>query len=49
VLGAFSGAGNSIMPLAAGNAHGSDFQETIIQIMMYPAAPTGIIAFALVL
>jgi hydroxylaminobenzene mutase len=43
------GAGSSIMPLAAGGARGSDFQETVIQIVMYPAAPTGIISFALIL
>ena len=30
-------------------ARGSDFQETVIQILMYPAAPTGIISFALIL
>ena len=41
--------GSSIMPLAAGGARGSDFQETVIQIVMYPAAPTGIISFALIL
>ena len=43
------GAGSSIIPLAAGGARGSDFQETLIQIVMYPAAPTGIISFALIL
>jgi len=42
------GAGSSIMPLAGG-ARGSEFQETVIQIVMYPAAPTGIISFALIL
>jgi len=49
VIAGVWGAGNSIMPLAAGAARGSDFQEMVIQIVMYPAAPTGIIAFALVL
>jgi hypothetical protein len=43
------GAGSSIIPLAARGARGSDFQETVIQIVMYPAAPTGIISFALIL
>jgi (hydroxyamino)benzene mutase len=43
------GAGSSIIPLAAGGERGSDFQETVIQIVMYPAAPTGIISFALIL
>jgi hydroxylaminobenzene mutase len=27
----------------------SDFQEMVIQVVMYPAAPTGIISFALIL
>ena len=35
--------------LAAQGARGSDFQETVIQVVTYPAAPTGIIAFALIL
>lgn len=43
------GAGNSIMPLAAGTARGSDFQETAIAIVAYSAAPTGITSFALIL
>src|SRR5258708_5034232 len=43
------GAGNSVMPLAAGPARGSDFQEAMIQLVMYPAAPAGIISFALIL
>jgi len=42
-------AGSSIMPLAADGARGSDFQELVIQLVMYPAAPTGITAFALIL
>jgi len=37
------------MPIAAQGARGSDFQEAVIQIVMYPAAPTGIVAFALIL
>jgi len=49
VIGGIWGAGNSIMPLAAGSARGSDFQEAVIQWVMYPAAPTGIISFALIL
>lgn|SRR5262245_6967638 len=43
------GAGNSTMPLAAGIAHGSDFQETIIKVVAYSSAPTGIVSFALIL
>ena len=49
LLGAIWGAGNSTMPLAAGTAHGSDLQETIIKIVAYSSAPTGIISFALIL
>jgi hydroxylaminobenzene mutase len=42
------GAGNSIMPLAAGAAHGSDLQEAAISVVAYSAGPTGIISFALI-
>jgi hydroxylaminobenzene mutase len=49
IVAALWGAGGSIMPTAAQGARGSDFQETVIQLIMYPAAPTGIISFALVL
>jgi len=43
------GAGSSLMPLAAGDARGSDFQEAAIATVAYSAAPTGIISFALIL
>jgi (hydroxyamino)benzene mutase len=43
------GAGNSIIPLAAGAARGSDFQEAAISIVAYSAGPTGITSFALIL
>ena len=43
------GAGDSIMPLAAGAAHGSDLQEAAISVVAYSAGPTGIISFALIL
>jgi hydroxylaminobenzene mutase len=43
------GAGGSIIPLASGGIRGSDLQEAVIQCVMYPAAPTGIVAFALIL
>ncbi|MBO0694590.1 MAG: hypothetical protein J2P56_00655 [Verrucomicrobia bacterium] len=49
LLGAIWGAGNSTMPLAAGTAHGSDLQETVIKIVAYSSAPTGIVSFALIL
>jgi (hydroxyamino)benzene mutase len=43
------GAGNSVMPLAAGAARGSEFQEGVIRIVAYSSAPTGITSFALIL
>src|SRR5207237_8075385 len=49
LLGAIWGAGNSKMPLAAGSAHGSNFQEAILKIVAYSSAPTGIVSFALFL
>ena len=49
VVAAIWGAGGSIMAIAAQGARGSDFQEAVIQVVMYPAAPTGIVAFALIL
>ena len=49
VLAALWGAGGTIITLAAQGARGSDLQETVIQTVMYPAAPTGIVAFALML
>ena len=49
IVAALWGAGGSIMPIAAQGARGSDFQEMVIQLVIYPAAPTGIAAFALIL
>ncbi|MEN3379295.1 MAG: (hydroxyamino)benzene mutase [Hyphomicrobiales bacterium] len=49
LLAAAWGAGNSVMPLAAGAAHGSAVQETMIAAVAYSAAPTGIVSFALIL
>jgi hypothetical protein len=43
------GAGNETMPLAAGVAHGSAVQEIAIKVVAYSSAPTGLIAFSLVL
>ncbi|MDQ8732024.1 hypothetical protein [Bradyrhizobium sp. LHD-71] len=48
VLGAVWSAGAETMPLAAGTAHGSSFQESAIRLIAYSSAPTGIIAFALI-
>ncbi|HLJ59827.1 MAG TPA: hypothetical protein VKZ50_08865 [bacterium] len=49
VMAGIWGAGNSTMPLAAGAARGSVFQEAAIKVVAYSSAPTGIIAFALML
>jgi hydroxylaminobenzene mutase len=43
------GAGNSTIPLAAGAAHGNQFQEDAIMAVAYSSAPTGIVSFALIL
>ena len=49
VVAALLGAGGSIMPIAAQGVRGSDLQEAMIQVITYPAAPTGIVAFGLIL
>ena len=49
VMAAAWGAGTSTIPLAAGTAHGTAFQEAVIKGVLYTAAPTGIISFVLVL
>lgn len=49
VIAAVLGAGASIMPIAAAGARGTNAQELLIQLVMYPAAPAGIISFALIL
>ena len=48
VLGAYWGAGNETMPMAAGPARGSPIQEGVIKVVAYSSAPTGIVAFALI-
>ena len=47
-LAAIWGAGKSTMPLS-GAPQGSAFQETAIMTVAYSSAPTGLIAFALIL
>jgi hydroxylaminobenzene mutase len=37
------------MPIAAGPAHGSAFQEATIAAVAYSSAPTGILSFVLIL
>jgi (hydroxyamino)benzene mutase len=49
LMAGVSGAGNSIIPLAAGAARGTDIQEAAISVVAYSAGPTGITSFALIL
>jgi len=49
MMAAIWGAGDSMIRLAARTGHGSAAQEAAITIVAYSSAPTGIIAFALVL
>jgi hydroxylaminobenzene mutase len=49
VMAAVWGAGNSIIPLAAGTVRGTDFQEAAINVVMYSAAPGILISLALIL
>ncbi len=48
ILGAIWGAGNETIRLAAGNSHGTGFQEAVIRLVAYSSGPTGIVAFALI-
>jgi len=49
LLAAMWGAGNSVLPLAAGASHGTALQENIIAIVLVSTLPTGIFSFALIL
>jgi hydroxylaminobenzene mutase len=49
VLAAVWGAGSTTIPLAAGAAQGSALQEITIKVVLYPAAPTFLLAMTLVL
>jgi (hydroxyamino)benzene mutase len=49
LLAAMWGAGNTVLPLAAGAAHGTALQENVIAAVLVSSLPTGIIAFALIL
>jgi hydroxylaminobenzene mutase len=49
VLAAVWGAGNTTIPLAAGAAQGNAFQEVMIKVVLYSAAPTFLISMALVI
>ena len=49
LLGSLWGAGGATMPLAAHGARGSAVEEAVIMVVAYSSAPTGIMAFALIL
>src|SRR5258708_5046730 len=49
LMAAVWGAGNTVMPIAAGSARGTAAQEMAITVVAYSSAPPGIISFALVL
>jgi hydroxylaminobenzene mutase len=49
VMAAVWGAGSETMPMAAGTAQGSAFQEATIRYVAYSSAPTGIVSFAILL
>jgi (hydroxyamino)benzene mutase len=49
ILAAIWGAGNTTIPLVAGAAHGSAFQEAIIKTILYSAAPPFFISMGLIL
>lgn len=49
LLAAAWGAGNSILPMAAGSAHGTAFQEAVINIGLRSAGATLIAALVLIL
>ena len=49
LLGAVWGAGNSIVPMAAGAARGSDLQETVIVVMLRSGGASLILGTALLL
>lgn len=49
VMAAAWGAGNSTIPLAAGAAHGTAFQEASIKVILYTAAPTFLISIVIII
>jgi hydroxylaminobenzene mutase len=49
LMAAFWGAGGSTLPLTAGTARGTTLQESLIRIVAYSSAPTGIASFGLIL
>ena len=49
MLGGLLGAGNTMLPIAAGQAHGSSFQEILITILLRSAAISLITSVVLIL
>jgi hydroxylaminobenzene mutase len=49
LMAAMWGAGNESIPLAAGSAHGTAFQEAAIRIVMYSAGAPVLISLVLIL
>lgn len=49
VMAALWGAGNTTIPLAAGAAQGNAFQEVVIKVILYSAAPPFFVSMALIL
>ncbi len=49
IMAAVWGAGNSTIPLAAGAAHGTAFQEASIKVVLYTAAPAFLVSMALII
>ena len=49
LLGAFWGAGNTLLPIAAGSAHGSPLQELAIIVLLRSSAVTLLVAIGLML
>lgn len=49
LLGAYWGAGNTLLPIAAGSAHGSALQEWAIVVLLRSSGITLVVAIALIL
>ena len=49
LLGAYWGAGNTLLPLAAGSAHGSALQEIAIMVLLRSSAIALVVAVLLIL
>ena len=49
VMAAMWGAGGETIPLAAGGAHGTPMQETLIRVVLVSSAPPVLVALALII